>query len=135
MPLQRRLSWRSSYIGAFPRAELGNRDGHPPTQLPVRLLEKTPKNALRVPFMTKVFQEAGLAYLSRDPRQLLSSMLISIELLHPRLEETIKRASRFAARVPVRRMTPCQARLHLAFSRGPLSCTDPPRRYATMARR
>jgi hypothetical protein len=56
-------------------AELRNRDGCPPTQWPARLLEKTPKNALRVPFMAKVFPEAHFVYLHRDPRQTLSSML------------------------------------------------------------
>lgn len=56
-------------------AELRDRDGRPPTQLPVRLLEKTPKNALRVPFMAKVFPDVHFVYLHRDPRQTLSSML------------------------------------------------------------
>jgi hypothetical protein len=41
----------------------------------VRMLEKTPKNALRVPFLGKVFPEARFIYLHRDPRQVLSSMM------------------------------------------------------------
>ncbi len=41
----------------------------------VRMLEKTPKNALRVPFLAKVFPEARFIYLHRDPRQVLSSMM------------------------------------------------------------
>ncbi len=39
------------------------------------MLEKTPKNALRVPFLAAVFPEARFIYLHRDPRQVLSSMM------------------------------------------------------------
>ncbi len=56
-------------------AELRDRDGCPATGQPVRLLEKTPKNALRVPFLAKIFPEAHFVFLHRDPRQTLSSML------------------------------------------------------------
>ncbi len=42
---------------------------------PVRMLEKTPKNSLRVPFLARVFPEARFLYLYRDPRQVLSSMI------------------------------------------------------------
>ncbi|GAB2552877.1 sulfotransferase [Rhodanobacter koreensis] len=55
--------------------ELRDRDGHPATDRPFRMLEKTPKNALRVPFLAKVFPEAHFVYLYRDPRQTLSSMI------------------------------------------------------------
>ena len=41
----------------------------------VRMLEKTPKNSLRVPFLARVFPEARFIYLYRDPRQVLSSMI------------------------------------------------------------
>lgn len=41
----------------------------------IRLLEKTPKNALRIPFLTKVFPDALFVYLYRDPRQVLASMM------------------------------------------------------------
>jgi hypothetical protein len=41
----------------------------------VRMLEKTPKNALRVPFLAAVFPEAHFVYLYRDPREVLSSMM------------------------------------------------------------
>jgi uncharacterized protein (TIGR03032 family) len=41
----------------------------------VRFLEKTPKNALRVPFIKRAFPDAYFIYLYRDPRDTLSSML------------------------------------------------------------
>ena len=42
---------------------------------PVRMLEKTPKNALRVPFLAQIFPEARFIYLHRDPRPTLASMM------------------------------------------------------------
>ncbi len=55
---------------------LRDRDGQrPPPDQPVRMLEKTPKNSLRVPFLARVFPEARFIYLYRDPRQVLSSMI------------------------------------------------------------
>ena len=57
------------------RAKLHDRDGHHSTALPLRMLEKTPKNALRVPLLAKIFPEAQFVYLYRDPRQTLSSMI------------------------------------------------------------
>ncbi len=41
----------------------------------VRLLEKTPKNALRIPFLAAAFPDASFVYLYRDPRETISSML------------------------------------------------------------
>lgn len=41
----------------------------------VRMLEKTPKNALRVPFLARVFPEAVFVYLYRDPRETIGSMI------------------------------------------------------------
>lgn len=41
----------------------------------VRMLEKTPKNALRIPFLKEVFPNARFVYLYRDPRQVLGSMI------------------------------------------------------------
>jgi LPS sulfotransferase NodH len=55
--------------------ELRDRHGEAPQQRPVRVLEKTPKNALRIPFLAKVFPEATFVYLYRDPRETLSSMI------------------------------------------------------------
>ena len=58
------------------RARAVDRDGTPaPTASRFRLLEKTPKNALRIPFLREVFPEALFVYLYRDPRQVLSSMI------------------------------------------------------------
>lgn len=54
---------------------LRDRDGAPPGARRVRMLEKTPKNALRIPFLAKAFPEARFIYLHRDPRQVLASMM------------------------------------------------------------
>lgn len=60
---------------AFAEA-LHDRHGRPPRPgVAVRLLEKTPKNILRVPFLRKVFPDAQFVYLYRDPRAVLSSMI------------------------------------------------------------
>lgn len=53
---------------------LKDRDGRAPATAPVRMLEKTPKNALRVPFLDNVFPEAEFVFLHRDVRQTLGSM-------------------------------------------------------------
>ena len=47
----------------------------PVAAMRVRMLEKTPKNALRVPFLARVFPEARFIYLHRDPRPVLASMI------------------------------------------------------------
>lgn len=41
----------------------------------VRLLEKTPKNALRIPFLRALFPDAQFVLLWRDPRQNISSIM------------------------------------------------------------
>jgi Sulfotransferase family/Aspartyl/Asparaginyl beta-hydroxylase len=56
-------------------AALRDRDGRAPTARPVRTLEKTPKNALRIPFLAAAFPEARFIYLYRDPRPTLASMI------------------------------------------------------------
>jgi hypothetical protein len=53
-----------------------DREGQPPASgASVRLLEKTPKNALRVPFLLEVFPDAQFIFLQREPRANLSSMM------------------------------------------------------------
>jgi hypothetical protein len=42
---------------------------------PIRFLEKTPKNALRIPFFDKLFPDALFVYLWRDPRENISSIM------------------------------------------------------------
>jgi uncharacterized protein (TIGR03032 family) len=54
--------------------ELRDRDGQRAGG-PVTLLEKTPKNALRIPFLAAAFPQAQFVYLYRDPRETLASML------------------------------------------------------------
>jgi hypothetical protein len=61
---------RSRFAGG-----LRDRDGLSPTRFPVRMLEKTPKNSLRVPFMEAVFPDARFIYLYRDAREVLASMM------------------------------------------------------------
>ena len=57
-------------------AKLRDRDGLPPVPgSRARFLEKTPKNALRVPFLFEVFPDASFVYLHREPRANLGSMM------------------------------------------------------------
>jgi len=57
-------------------ARARDRDNRPPFGLtPLRLLEKTPKNALRVPFLAAAYPDARFIYLHRNPLPTVSSML------------------------------------------------------------
>ena len=58
-------------------SQLRDRDGNRPAEdaAGLRMLEKTPKNSLRVPFLSAVFPHALFVYLYRDPRECLSSMI------------------------------------------------------------
>ena len=60
--------------GRFRQALL-MRDGAPAASGVVRMLEKTPKNALRVLFLAAAFPEARFIYLHRDPEPTLASMI------------------------------------------------------------
>jgi len=53
---------------------LKDRDGRP-AEGRVRMLEKTPKNALRIPFLDAVWPDARFIYLYRDVRETLYSMM------------------------------------------------------------
>jgi hypothetical protein len=53
---------------------LRDRDGRAPQGRAV-MIEKTPKNSLRVPFFASVWPDARFVYLYRDPRPTLSSMM------------------------------------------------------------
>ena len=55
------------------RDSAGNR--LPPAASEVRVLEKTPKNSLRIPFFLKIFPDARFVLLWRDPRENLSSIM------------------------------------------------------------
>jgi hypothetical protein len=55
-------------------ADLTDRVGNRPIG-PVRMLEKTPKNALRVPFFAAAWPDSLFVYLYRDVRQTLASMM------------------------------------------------------------
>jgi uncharacterized protein (TIGR03032 family) len=57
--------------------QLRDRDGRTPRPgaAGLRLLEKTPKNSLRVPFLAQAFPDALFVYLYRDMRDTISSML------------------------------------------------------------
>jgi len=56
---------------------LRDRTGRPVNSAPgsVRMLEKTPKNALRVPFLAKAFPGAKFIYLYREPAGNIGSMM------------------------------------------------------------
>lgn len=56
-------------------ARLHDRQGRRPSGVRVRMLEKTPKNALRIPFLAQAFPEACFIYLYREPSQTLGSMM------------------------------------------------------------
>ena len=51
-----------------------DRDGRHP-EGPFRLLEKTPKNALRVPFFAAAWPSSSFVYLYRDVRETMASMI------------------------------------------------------------
>lgn len=54
--------------------ELQDRDGRRASG-PVRILEKTPKNSLRIPFFDALWPDSLFVYLYRDVRQTLASMM------------------------------------------------------------
>lgn len=86
----RNRDWESNRLGAADAgsgiverltdaffASVRDRDGQRPAPgtRRLRLLEKTPKNSLRVPFLSAAFPDALFVYLYRSPRETVSSML------------------------------------------------------------
>jgi hypothetical protein len=66
-------------LGGF-WAHLRDRNGHTVAQVPQRparltFLEKTPKNALRIPFLNALFPTAKFIFLYRDPRSNIGSLI------------------------------------------------------------
>lgn len=58
-------------------SRLRDRNGDPPkpTQSALRMLEKTPKNSLRIPFLNAVFPDALFVYLYREPHDNINSIM------------------------------------------------------------
>jgi len=65
---------RAEQLAASFYLDLRDRDGLRPNGR-VRMLEKTPKNALRVPFIDAVWPDSEFVYLYRDVRETLYSMM------------------------------------------------------------
>lgn len=57
------------------RENVRDRSGNRPGAGSFRMLEKTPKNSLRIPFLARVFPEAYFLVLHREPRDVLASMM------------------------------------------------------------
>lgn len=57
--------------------QLRDRSGLSPTNAdaPIRFLEKTPKNSLRIPFLLELYPDARFLFLWRDPRENISSIM------------------------------------------------------------
>ncbi len=68
-------------------SQMVDRDGRAPgeDESPI-LLEKTPKNILRVPFFAAAYPDSRFIYLHRDPVETLSSMLEGWRLPPPRFK-------------------------------------------------
>jgi uncharacterized protein (TIGR03032 family) len=63
-------------VERFERSLVDRRGNTPPEHLGgLMMLEKTPKNALRVPFLAAAFPDARFVYLYRDPMDAMASML------------------------------------------------------------
>lgn len=55
--------------------QLMDRDGNQQPPATVRFLEKTPKNALRIPFLQEIFPGALFIFLYREPKENISSIM------------------------------------------------------------
>src|SRR4029079_16358829 len=56
-------------------SQLRDHEQQRPPGGPTRMLEKTPKNALRIPFLAEAFPDGRFVYLYRDACETISSML------------------------------------------------------------
>jgi hypothetical protein len=66
----------AAHIVARLLARVQRADGSPaPAEAALRFVEKTPKNALRIPFLTQLFPDARFIFLWRDPRENLASII------------------------------------------------------------
>ena len=66
----------AAQIESMLREALVDRDGRAPVlATALRVLEKTPKNALRIPFFRALFPDARFIFLWRDPQENLSSII------------------------------------------------------------
>jgi hypothetical protein len=65
----------SERLRAAIRERLKDSAGQPVGERELRFLEKTPKNALRIPFIRALFPDARFIFLWRDPRENLSSII------------------------------------------------------------
>jgi hypothetical protein len=63
------------FIRAQLRARMRDRDGYACSAATARLLEKTPKHALRIPFFDALFPDARFIFLWRDPYENLGSII------------------------------------------------------------
>jgi hypothetical protein len=66
---------RAEALAASFFAALRDRNGQAPQTAPVRMIEKTPKNSLRIPFFRAIFPDARFVYLYRNPRETIASMM------------------------------------------------------------
>jgi hypothetical protein len=72
---QRGMNLVRSYVRARNRIRHPFRGSPGPSKAPIRLLEKTPENCLRLPFLLALFPDACILYLTRDGRSNVNSLL------------------------------------------------------------
>jgi hypothetical protein len=67
---------RAAHIYASIAANIRDADNAVvPYRAELRLLEKTPKNSLRIPFLERLFPDASFVFLWRDPRENIASIM------------------------------------------------------------
>lgn len=78
LPLVRRLPLRGR--GRLRYARAISTATRPWKRPPVRIVEKSPKNSLRAPFIRKLFPDARFIHLTRDPRRNIASLYRSWQM-------------------------------------------------------